>query len=262
MGIWYKTCFKCEKSNWCGTFQRNALWLLFGVFLGSFLNNWIGGFSELSINVLKVITGSIVAISVGVATQQFRFNRKQADKANKWNTKQLAMTQMHSSRKVMKECISKLHKCLDISERKNPYKLCEIHAMYGIKLSNGSFCFHGEETDNDIKLIPEKKTEDYTCLEFNKNINGREIKDTIIDYLSEYEYLCSGVNNEIFDNKTVNTLLRGSIIHKYILFKDYIEHQRKYTENESYFSEFTTVARKYKEERDRNNLPQKKAFKS
>ena len=244
-----KICFRCEKnSKWCGTFERNAIWLLLGVFIGGLAASWMMSFSEITINVMKVITGGILAFSAGVAAQQFRFNRKQAEKANQWNTKQLAMTQMHSSRKVMKECIAELHECLEILERKDPYELHEIHDVYGIKLSDGTFCFHGEQTDEKIKLIPATSTEDFTCLQFSKESKGREIKDTIIDYLSEYEYICSGVNNKIFDDKTVKSLLKGSIVSKYTLFKKYIEHQQISTGNKYYFSEFTLVAERYMNE--------------
>ena len=247
---WSKICFRCtDNSKWCGTFERNSIWLLLGIFIGSLISLWLMGFSETNINVLKVITGGILAFSAGVAAQQFRFNRKQAEKANRWNTRQLAMTQMHSSRKVMKECIAKLHECLEILERKEPYELYEIHDIMGIQLDDGSFCFHGEEIEEKIKLIPTSaKNDDYRCLSFSDKYKGREIKDSIIDYLSEYEYICSGVNNNIFDDKTVKSLLRGSIISKYKLFEKYIKHQRDFTGNINYFSEFSSVAERYMKE--------------
>lgn len=240
-------CFCSKNGKWCGTFQRNALWALTGLFTGALITVFIVKHSDI-INVMKVVTGLILAISVGVATQQFRFNRKQAEKANKWNTKQLAITQMHASRKVMKEAINKLHGSLEVLEQKEPYKLHQIHDAFGVKLLDGTFCFHGEETDKEIKLIPDKPEEDYQCLKFNKSINGREVKDAIINYLSEYEYICSAVNNKIFDDETVKSLLRGSIISKYNIFKDYIIHQQEATGNKTYFSEFISVAERYKKE--------------
>jgi len=256
MTVWSKLtkiCFKCSKSGkWCSTFERNALWAILGFFIGGLTASWMVGLSETTINVMKVITGGILAVSAGVAAQQFRFNRKQAEKANKWNTKQLAITQMHASRKVMKDAISKLHGCLEILERKEPYELHEIHAVFGVKLSDGTFCFHGEHEDEHIKLIPSESNseDDYKCLDFKKNYNGREMKDTVIDYLSEYEYICSAINNDIFDDETVKSLLRGSIISKYNLFAKYIIHQQEFTENKTYFSEFASVAKRYKSEKE------------
>jgi len=209
----------------------------------------MSGFSEITIDVMKVITGLIVAISAGVAAQQFRFNRKQAELTNRWNKKQLAITQMHASRKVMKEAITKLHSTFGILERKDPYELHEIHDIYGVMLKDGKFCFHGEQTEEEIRQLPDTQTDDdYRCVSFRKEINGREMKDAIINYLSEYEYICSAVNNDIFDDKTVKSLLNGSIVGKYKLFEKYIKHQQESTGNKTYFSEFVSVAKRYMEE--------------
>jgi len=239
------------KSKWCGTFEMNAVWAMLGLFIGSSLTIIMMGLSESNINILKVITGAILAVSAGVAAQQFKFNREQAERANIWNTKQLAITQMHASRKVMKEALERLHGCLEILERKEPYELHEIHDAFGIRLSDGTFCFHGEEKDKDVKLIPTKQNnlDDYRCIDFSKTHKGREIKDAIIDYLSEYEYICSAINKNIFDDETVKSLLRGSIISKYELFKKYIIHQQNFTGNKTYFAEFSSVAERYKSER-------------
>ncbi|WP_294951035.1 DUF4760 domain-containing protein [Sulfurovum sp.] len=202
-----------------------------------------------SLIIAKIVFSTFIVLSIFIAAMQFRLNRKQAEITNKWNKKQSAITQMHASRKVMKEAIIKLHSTFGILERKDPYELYEIHDIYGVMLKNGKFCFHGEQTEEDIKQLPDTQTDDeYRCISFRNDINGREMKDAVINYLSEYEYICSAVNNDIFDDKTVKSLLKGSIVGKYKLFEKYIKHQQESTGNETYFAEFASVAKRYAEE--------------
>ena len=233
------------KSSVYAVIGGSLIGLLFGlVFILYFYD-----FDEKSLIIAKIVSSLFIFVSIGIAAMQFRLNRKQTAYANEWNKKQLAITQMHASRKVMKESIAKLHNTLGILERKKTYELHEIHDIYGVMLKNGEFCFHGEQTEEDIKQLPDEPMgDDYRCISFRDDINGREMKDAVINYLSEYEYICSAVNNQIFDDKTVKSLLRGSIVGKYVLFEKYIKHQQESTGNETYFSEFVKVAKRYMEE--------------
>jgi len=220
-----------------------------GVVLGLVVILRTYDFDDRSIQIIRIVVSLLMFGSIVLAAMQFRWNRKQAQKANEWNKKQLAITQMHASRKVMKESLSSLHCTLGILERKNPYELCEIHDVFGVMLKDNTFCFHGEETEDEIKQLPSTAiSSDYKCISFRKDINGREVKDALINYLSEYEYICSAVNRDIFDDETVKTLLRGAIVGKYKLFKKYIEHQQESTRNKDYFSEFVSVAKRYMDE--------------
>jgi len=222
---------------------------LIGILLGLVFILYFYDMDTKSLILARMVFSIFLVVSIVIAALQFRLNRKQTTYANKWNKKQLAITQMHASRKVMKESIKKLHNTLGILERKDAYELYEIHDIYGVMLKNGKFCFHGEQTEKEIKQLPDKPmNDDYRCISFRDDINGREMKDAVINYLSEYEYICSAVNNHIFDDKTVKSLLRGSIVGKYILFEKYIKHQQESTGNKTYFSEFASVATRYMEE--------------
>ncbi|MDM5272102.1 DUF4760 domain-containing protein [Sulfurovum sp. zt1-1] len=248
---WYEhlsdICFCKKNAKWCGTIERHAAWTLLGFFTGAAVFGWLSGFSETTIDVLKVITGGLIAVSAGIAAQQFRFNRKQAEKANRWNTKQLAATQMHASRKVIKEAISDLHGKFEILEQKGPYSLYEIHDAIGVMLSSGKFVFHGEETEDDIKLIPDEQHEKskYRAISFRKDVNGREIKDNILKYLGEYEYICVSLNNKIFDEETVRMFLEYGIIRAFMIFENYIDHLQKVHGDKTTYLELQTVATRY-----------------
>jgi len=205
--------------------------------------------AELVLDILKIIGTFFIAISVGIAAAQFRFNRKQVEKANLWNKKQLAITQMHNSRKIIKQAIADLHGYFEVLERKNPYELYEIHDIFGVKLNDGSFVFHSEQTQEDIKKLPKQQPEPdkYRAVQFREDVNGRKVKDTLLIYLGEFEYLCSGINNDVFDEKTIETLLDRSIVRAYDLFQHYINHLRDTSQHgEKIYKELEIVANKFR----------------
>ncbi|MCK5678183.1 MAG: hypothetical protein KAH72_06880 [Flavobacteriaceae bacterium] len=120
----------------------------------------------------------------------------------------------------MKELQNKLHGHLEILERDkdNPFTLKDIHDSLGVKLDDNTFVFHGEHTSEDIKKIPKKQPTPttFSALNFKKEINGREIKDNILDFLGEYEFICSAVNNDVFDDEVVKGLFQSNIVRIYV----------------------------------------------
>ncbi len=238
------------KSTWCGTFEMNAIWAMLGLFVGGAAAVVMMGLTEMSINILKVITGGILAVSAGVAAQQFSFNRKQAEYANNWNKKQLAISRLHDSRHILKELQNKLHGHLEILERNKdqPFGLNNIHDSLGVRLNDGTFVFHGEHTPEDIKKIPKTQPDEllFSALNFCEDTQGREIKDNILDFLGEYEFICSAVNNDVFDDEIVKKLFQSNIVRIYNIFQPYIEHlQITHEYGKVVFCELEEVARKY-----------------
>ena len=206
--------------TWCGSFEKNILWTIFGILIGLILFTFLAWIPENWFDILKVLGYLFISISVGIASQQFSFNREQAEYANKWNKKQLAISRLHDSRHILKELQNKLHGHLEILERDkdNPFTLKDIHDSLGVKLDDNTFVFHGEHTSEDIKKIPKKQPTPttFSALNFKKEINGREIKDNILDFLGEYEFICSAVNNDVFDDEVVKGLFQSNIVRIYV----------------------------------------------
>jgi hypothetical protein len=238
-----------------GSITGAFLWIILGITLGvTFILIFYNIPSNL-LDIFKVLSGFIIAGSVFVASQQFKFNRKQAESLNRWNKRQLAITQIHNSRKVLAEAISELHGTFEIIETKFKIPLVEIHDSMGIKLCSGKFIFHGEALQEDIQKIPIiQEGEDYNSIKFLENVQGREIKDAIIKYLGELEYIASGVNSNIFDKETVKKLMRYSFVRGYTIFYYYIKHLQQVHGNIKTYNETELLALEFMNDEETNNL--------
>jgi len=236
--------------NWCGSFEKNILWTIFGVLIGLILFAFFAWIPQNWFDILKVLGYLLISLSVVIASQQFKFNRQQAEYANRWNKKQLAISRLHDSRHTLKEFQNKLHGHLEILERDkdNPFELKEIHDIIGVRLNDGTFVFHGEHTSEDIKKIPKEQPnqDTFSALNFKEDTDGREIKDNILNFLGEYEFICSAVNNDVFDDEIVKRLFQSNIVRIYSIFKPYIEHlQTTHKYGKVVFCELEKVAIKY-----------------
>ena len=195
--------------------------------------------NEATVNKIKVISSLLIAVSVVIAALQFRLNRKQIERTNEWNTKQFGVTETYKSRRTIKEAINKLIKDLDVIERTKPFEVYEIHNAFGVFLSNGSFVFHGEQTDEDIRLLPKDDDDNGHISRFKNDTNGRDIKNLLLDILGDYEYISLGINNGTFHRETVLKLVAGPIRRNYKLFYKYIKHlQHHHKYGKAVFSEF------------------------
>lgn len=180
------------------------------------------GFEDKTLNVLKATSIIFVGISLLLALFQFR-------NTNQWNKRQLATIRIHESDKNLKNAITILHPTLAVVDRSpdEPYEIYEIHNKMGVFLKNSKFVFHGEQTDDDIKNLPEdNKQKENHINQFDKNINGREVRDTIIALLNEYEYVSLNVNCGIFDKETVKRLFDIKLLRTFLKFEKYIKHLR------------------------------------
>jgi len=203
-----------------------------------------------SLIVARMVFSIFVVGSIIIAAMQFRLNRKQSTYANRWNKKQLAITRLHESRKLLKDLQKKLHGHIEILEHDedNPFRLYEIHDSFGVKLINGDFVFHGEQTQEDMRLVPEKQPDQdvFRAIEFKDDVNGREVKDHILDFIGEYEYICSAVNSDVFDDDVVKRLYKKNIVRIYKIFEPYIRHlQITHEYGRTVFCEFEEVAERY-----------------
>ena len=89
--------------NWCGSFEKNMLWIIFGIVIGLLLFTFLAWIPKNWFDILKVLGYLFISVSVVIAAQQFRFNREQAQYANEWNKKQLAISRLHDSRHIFKK---------------------------------------------------------------------------------------------------------------------------------------------------------------
>lgn len=179
------------------------------------------------VDYVKMGSSFAIAISVGIAARQFQLNKRQTKKINKWNKKQLAMTQAHTVLDNITKHIEVINPVLKYRERKKnkvtPYSVAEIHNAMGVFMENGDFVFHGQHSKDDYKNLPRKQNGDH-IIHFIDEIDGLAIKDSIYGLLNEYEYLAAGVNNKILDGTIIKSLMCSSIRDAFKLFEVYIDH--------------------------------------
>lgn len=248
------------KSKWA-FFLYFVFSVLIGASLGIFLIYHFIGLDEKTIDNLKVFSYLFIAFAALIATAQLGINAKQAKKnteqvkySNEWNKKQLATIRLHESQKEIKKATSKLHSTLDIVAREidNPYQPYEIHNKMGVFLENGEFIFHGEETTENIEILPKSTLQKKNHInEFDKKIKGRKIRDNIIGLLNEFEYIALNVNNDIFDFDTVRKLMSSKIIRTYKKFEKYISHLREeHKYGPDFYIEFETLVKRINENKN------------
>ena len=231
-----------KKDKWCGKTLQNILWLLFGAVGGILIILILMNFDERTVNIIKAIGSLMIVLSIGIAINQFRLNRKQFERNNEWNTKQFGITETHKSRRVIKDAINTLISDLDVMEKKEPFEVYEIHNSFGVFLTNNEFVFHGEEKSDDMRLLPEKDLDDGHIARFKEKANGRKIKNTLLDLIGEYEYISLGINNGTFHKESVLALVAGPIRRNYYLYHKYIKHlQNHHKYGKSVFSEFRSL---------------------
>jgi hypothetical protein len=155
-----------------------------------------------------VIAKVFLALGVILAAFQFYFNQQQLKNNNSWNKSQLAITEINKINTKLEPSIKKLRKELEYGERKEPYKVSELHDKFGKFENNG------------------KKFVFYKNDENKKFSDGRDIKDTIINLLNNFEYIATGINLNIFDEEVVKKLWKSKLPYAYKMFESYINHLR------------------------------------
>lgn len=221
-----------------------------GIVLGLFIIHKYIGWDIETTNSIKVIAYFFIGCSALVATGQLIINANQAKKntnqikySNDWNKKQLAIQRIHESKSIIKKSTTYLHQTLRPRGREasDPYEVYEIHNYFGCFLEDGKFVFHGEETQEDIQKLPKTwDADDLHKYKFDKELNGREVQDNIWIFLDEFEYICAGINNKIFDKETITSLMGSSIMNTYKKFKNYIIHLRE-NENHKYVNAYSEL---------------------
>ncbi len=66
----------------------------------------------------------------------------------------------------------------------------------------------------------------YIIIKRWKKYDGKFLNKSLHSFLSEYEYLATGVNNNIFEIKIVDDLMGSPVIRAYETFSLYISHLR------------------------------------
>lgn len=169
-----------------------------------------------------VLTPSIIFISLVLTAMQFAYNRE-------WNKKDAAHKSIADFSKSYNEIIEELHEIINIRHHiasRTRIKVSDIHNLMGVfsKQDDGTYIFvyHGP---TDEEIIPQDKDDAYIRTK-KSQIDGRKVERAIIRLLGEFEYICSAVDNEIMDNKTVMDLLAPTIVCGYYVFEYYILHKR------------------------------------
>lgn len=152
---------------------------------------------------------SIVAgVGVYAAFKQLKANHD-------WNRRNAAMVEVMKTREQVIKALEKIDKHLKYTERdkNSPFSIDEIHA---------EIC----ETKNGKLELTE---------------NGTELKRNIKIVLAQYEYLATGIQNKVFDEKTVADIVEGPMIRAFELFKPYIKHLRELHKSKEIYIELEKV---------------------
>jgi len=78
------------------------------------------------------------------------------------------------------------------------------------------------------KELEERNLNDLYYHQTWKNYNGKVLYQQLHNFLGEYEYIATGVNNNIFNIEIIDDLMGTGIIQAYDTFSKYIGHLRKF----------------------------------
>ncbi len=117
-----------------------------------------------------------------------------------------------------------------------------------IKFLNDSIQYREAVSSYSLKEIHK-----YLCDEEDHTKNppitdkGKDIKHHIFTILNYFEYIAVGVNNNVYDEKTIKDLLIGSMTKADLLFGEYMEHLReKHVKDKLLFTNFQSLVKKWK----------------
>ncbi len=141
------------------------------------------------------------------------FTIKQLDVNNKWNVKNAAMENAKAVRVSIAKDVPILNDALHLLHRKvnEVISVDEIHTAM-CKIINPDAINSRDKykyvTDENIELDPAKK----------------HVRDSIFNYLNNYEFLACGVIQGVFDSEIIKDLNRNNFIKAYNNFSEYIKH--------------------------------------
>ncbi len=164
-------------------------------------------------DMINILIVSATALTALVAFYQLKANHE-------WNRRHSAMVEAEKNRDKYVKAVKELNKNLNYREQEDSYSLKEIHRY---------LCNNENYTENP------PITDD-----------GKKIKHNIFVILNYYEYLAVGIKNQVFDEKTIKELVKGSLIKANTLFGAYIAHLRKkHTKNKNQFIEMEKLAARW-----------------
>lgn len=168
--------------------------------------------------VVKAGASVLILFSIIMAIINYRYIKK-------WNQQNAAIKALYDSQAKTSDSIKFLDEHIQITrhfEKKLTYPIDHLHNSFGVFDANATFIFHKE--DSERKTIYRSENKNYT-MQFKK-VDGRKIYNNIESYLNEVEYLATACKMEIFDKNTIYELKGGSFIYGFIVFKNFIYHNR------------------------------------
>lgn len=182
------------------------------------------------------------------------FAIKQLEINNKWNVKNAAMENAKEARASIRNDIPVLNGSLHLLHRKvsDIIPLDEIHeAMCVVVKKDAKNLREKYEyvNDDDLKIDEEKKG----------------VRDSIFNYLNNYEFLACGVIQGVFDADIIRDLNRTNFIKTYNNFSEYITHyneKHRKNKNQTVWENLVELAKKYiSEENEPKSKKWEKPFK-
>ena len=218
----------CIQSFLLSRWVPRILYTSLGVFLGmlfSYLYLEWGNEGVHLVNLLKASSPAAILLSVMLASRQFVYNTT-------WNKKDAAKNALRDFVERYNGIIEELHPYINIRayiRNKDRLEMSTLHNLMGVFVKDDDvsyrFVYHGDESQDDIKHTHDLNNIEYDN-KFKANIDGRRVERAIISLLGEFEYICSGIKNDVYDKEVVKDLLASTIINGYFVFEYYIKHLR------------------------------------
>jgi len=100
------------------------------------------------------------------------------------------------------------------------------------------------------KQLEELKLENLYYHQNWKNYDGKEFYRKLHNFLSEYEYIATGVNNNVFNLKIIDELMGSGILQAYKTFSEYIKHLRSFHNYSTIYIQFEKIFAEIKKRRN------------
>lgn len=149
-----------------------------------------------------------------------------------WNKKKLALVELDKTREPIADALEAIEAKFQFTKRsqKNPITAEEIHKAICQKYQKGGEC---------KKMTP----------------TGTVLRRHIVTLLGKYEYIATGINEDMFDIDVVKKLVKTPMIDVYRIFEPYVKHLRNDHNKPNVFKELEIVVLKFEDHEDTSAKP-------
>jgi hypothetical protein len=179
-------------------------------------------------DIIRFFSYLLIFMSISFGAIYFKANHD-------WNRRHAATLASYEVNQNLDEPVKKLNDIFSFSE----LRTTDVISLDKI---------HEEICKKDDKGKPMAGKDGAFCIDYEKG--GYENYKAIGSLLNEYEYLCVGIRNRVFDEEIIKDLFEGMMIKAYYNFRDYIEHKNNHISKErkgKIWEHFVSHAKRYGE---------------